>query len=144
MENKSDLPKSKILLKKKKSDPAWNPALLRRCRAMSQDGSLYTGCKQTALDAEVLISSHSARLPRKSREAAGTIAFLHPANDHLQSLPASQAARSPGAQALPSLQLGRAGEPLECPHLGAWTKMHRAHTAPPAEQGYWVKGVPAA
>lgn len=63
--------------------------------------------------------------------------FLHHlVHDHLQSLPASQAARSQGAQALPSLQLGQANEPHECPHLVAWTKLHKAHTALPAEQGY--------
>lgn len=62
---------------------------------------------------------------------------MHPVHNHLQNLPASQVARSQGAQALPSLQLGRADA---CPHLVAWTRLHRAHTAPPAEQGYWVKG----
>lgn len=65
---------------------------------------------------------------------------MHPAHNHLQNLPASQAARSPGTQALPSLQLGRADEPHVCPHLVAQTRLCRAHRAPPAEQGYWVKG----
>lgn len=127
----------------------WNLALLRlclditlSCHSMPQDEGqrsvrgMRAACpRHRDVDPTPTLSFQRCR--------GDCCSFLHPAHTHLQrsqDSPASQEAQSLGDQALPSLQLGQASEPHGSPHPEAWTRLHRAHKAPPAEQRYWVKG----